>query len=189
MLSSRSLNGLRALLVATPVASAVAVAVLLLRVRSHGSVHAELFALSLLEVGAPVVPLALLPRASRRAGGGWVHSDRLGTAYGTIETLFILMQITITMLLGVLRSVDSDGDGIPDAEDPDGKWRFVGPLSLLAGGFAGAAVVSVLLLERVGGGAVVRGSDADRGCQPCLAMIGRTPSCGETESGAARARI
>lgn len=63
-----------------------------------------------------------------------------------------------------------------------------GPLSLLAGGFAGAAVVSVLLLERVGGGAVVRGSDADRGRQPCLAMIGRTPSCGETESGA-RARI
>ena len=89
----------------------------------------------------------------------------------------------------MLRSVDSDGDGIPDAEDPDGKWRFVGPLSLLAGGFAGAAVVSVLLLERVGGGAIVRGSDADRGCQPCLAMIGRTPSCGETESGAARARI
>jgi len=33
MLSSRSLNGLRALLVATPVASAVAVAVLLLRAR------------------------------------------------------------------------------------------------------------------------------------------------------------
>ena len=32
---------------------------------------------------------------------GWVPSDRLGTAYGTIETLFILMQITITMLLGV----------------------------------------------------------------------------------------
>jgi len=75
MLSSRSLNGLRALLVATPVASAVAVAVLLLRVRSHGSVHAELFALSLLEVGAPVVPLALLPRASRRAGGGFGGRD------------------------------------------------------------------------------------------------------------------
>jgi len=49
--------------------------VLLLQVRSHGSAHAELFVLSLLEVGAPVVPLALLPRVSRRASGGFGGRD------------------------------------------------------------------------------------------------------------------
>ena len=93
------------------------------------------FTLSLMECGAPIIPLALLPANNAYAPSPprsaaalppphaffppvftpCVHSHTpapprpciyrscLGTAYGTIEAMFILAQLTITLLVGVLR--------------------------------------------------------------------------------------
>ena len=73
----------------------------------------------------------------------------------------------------MLRSVDSDGDGIPDAEDPDGKWRFVGPLSLLAGGFAGAAVWAAI---RFGVARGIFSNEAGLGSAPIAHAAAQTNS-------------
>lgn len=172
--------GLRFLLVAVPVFSLGALALLTIASMSASSVPVTLFSMlmSLLEVGAPIIPLALLPRLSAEAAGAaadadvWPakdgglatsllpesagdrlegqesiagsrpqrrgqpppsqgSSDRLGAAYGTIETLFTLTQITLTMLLGMLRGVNS-------------PQSFAGPISLMTGGFTSAGIVSVL---------------------------------------------
>ena len=139
--------GLRSLLVAVPTLSLGALALLTIDATSPAgscSVPITLFGIlmSLLECGAPIIPLALLPRLSDEAESRPVprgsldaavasSSDQLGVAYGAIETLFTLTQITLTMLLGMLRGVN-------------GPQSFAGPISLMAGGFMSAGVVSVL---------------------------------------------
>jgi hypothetical protein len=181
--------GLRPLLVALPLLSLGALGLLALHAPGaagaagasgvRASLGAVVVAFSLLEVGAPIVALALLPRLAAEAGaadGRLAHAaddgsddgsdgsdersdggpdapdappsptassassassaattERLGTAYGTIETLFALVQIGITLLLGEARAAAGPAD-------------LAAPLSLMAGGFAAAAAVSALLV-------------------------------------------
>lgn len=47
--------------------------------------------LALPQIGAPILPLALLPTNAKSA---------LGTAYGAIEVMFVLSQLVITLLVG-----------------------------------------------------------------------------------------
>ena len=85
-----------------------------------------LFLISLLEVSAPVLPLALLPASVATARAG-----RAGSAYGVLESVFIGMQIGMIAVLGVLR------EGNPES--------FASSLAFTAGGFAAAAAVGLLL--------------------------------------------
>ena len=102
--------------------------------------RAGLLCMSILEVGAPIIPLALLSRvrevsSSRETvGDPGAGTRRLGTAYGTVESLFITAQVMIIMLLGVVRAHAGPGD-------------FVAPLSLMCGGFAAAAAMAYLLVS------------------------------------------
>ncbi len=81
---------------------------------------AAAFILSLMEVSAPVIPLALLP----------ANASSLGTAYGAIEVMFVVSQLTITLLVGVLRQ---------------SSHSFDGALGLMWGGFAAAFAVAMPL--------------------------------------------
>ena len=90
--------------------------------------RAELLIMSILEVGAPVIPLALLPVSKRGASA----RGRLGSAYGIIETLFIACQICIIMLLGVVRNGSKTTD-------------FHAPIAVMSCGFAAASTVSVTM--------------------------------------------
>ena len=57
-------------------------------------VRVALLVLSIAEIASPIVPLALVPAAA---------GDVLGAAYGTIEGMFALAQMSIALLLGVVR--------------------------------------------------------------------------------------
>ena len=101
----------------------------------------------MLEVGAPVVPLALLPRA----GGGGQH---LGWAYGLIEALFTCAQTVIILLIGALRSV-AKGEAAAGGESHLAKTArdFAGPSLLLKVCFCGAALIGLLQNRRNAAGA------------------------------------
>ena len=85
--------------------------------------RAELFILSVMEVSAPVVPLALLPLNV---------GSNLGLAYGTLDTIFHCTQIALTVLLGGVRM----------------SAGFGGALVLLCVGFATAALTALPLIGR-----------------------------------------
>ena len=86
-------------------------------------VYVSLFTLSLIEIVAPIIPLALVPTAA---------GDVLGAAYGTIEGMLSGAQVAIAILLGVVRH----------------GWGFTGALWLTTGGFFAAFVTSLPLMAR-----------------------------------------
>ena len=127
-------TGLHLLALVTPFISLAAITLFLFNASDmSGQLNlagrAELLTMSILELGAPVIPLALLPVSKRGASA----RGRLGSAYGIIETLFIACQICIIMLLGVVRNAGSE------ASD------FHAPIAVLSCGFAAASTVSVTM--------------------------------------------
>jgi hypothetical protein len=161
-------TGLRPMLPLAPLLALVAAAILLVEITKVHEINNDtaqrpgtlslptrgsLAALSLLELAIPIVPLALLP----------ANTHNLGTAYGGLEAIFILVQVwtrphtrppafcgprdhltfhslctlraqtTIAIVLGVLRAFSG----------------FTGALCLICSGFACAAALSIPLLSRV----------------------------------------
>lgn len=125
-------SGLRPLLIAAPIVSAAATMTLASTasadsIAGDGQVSvptaAATFTLSLMEIGAPVVPLAMLPANSQ------LH---LGSSYAIVEMLLVLFQIGSTLLFGVLRVADDGG--------------FEGALWLFGAGFGLALAVSIPLV-------------------------------------------
>lgn len=86
-------------------------------------IRAALLILSISEVVCPIVPLALVPAAA---------GDVLGAAYGTIDGMLGLAQMSIALLFGVLRSA----------------YGFQGALCLMAAGFCATVAVSLPLMAR-----------------------------------------
>ena len=136
-------TGMRPLLVALPLLGLAAATVLLVA-RGDGVLYAvhdyhhddpghehslglhvnmALFTLSLIEIVAPIIPLALVPAAA---------GDVLGSAYGTIEGMLSGAQVAIALLLGVVRH----------------GWGFMGALWLTSAGFLAAFVTSLPLMAR-----------------------------------------
>jgi len=81
------------------------------------TVRTALLLLSVVEVFAPVIPLALLP----------ANAKKLGAAYGAIEVIFITVQMATLFALGWARTVG----GYPAA------------LGLLVGGYASVVCVAL----------------------------------------------
>lgn len=79
-------------------------------------------AMSVMELVTPIIPLALLPSNTRK----------LGSAYGSIEAIYIGVQTSIALLLGFARTLAD----------------FPGALVLLLLGFSAALLISLPLLSR-----------------------------------------
>ena len=88
---------------------------------------AQLLTLSIMEISAPIIPLAMLP-----ANAG----ELLGAAYGAVEAMFIVFQMCIKLLLGFVRSASG----------------FSGALALMSGGFVAALLVSLPLIAQAAEG-------------------------------------
>lgn len=89
-------TGLKPMLLIAPVLTIAAFAVLLYNGGYGTLVREALFTLSVMTVAVPIVPLALLPSNARK--------PKLGAAYGTVEVMFITIQMAIVFLLGIART-------------------------------------------------------------------------------------
>ncbi|KAL1498458.1 hypothetical protein AB1Y20_013783 [Prymnesium parvum] len=83
----------------------------------------SLLMLSMLELTVPIVPLALLP----------VNTDKLGSAFGALEAIYVVVQMSITLLFGVVRTFA----------------EFPGVLGLMCGGFIISFILSIPLMFHV----------------------------------------
>lgn len=110
-------TGLKPMLSITPLLAIAATLTLQLMPGDGVDVRMAIFVLSVLEVLAPIIPLALLPANARK----------LGAAYGAIEVMFITIQMAIVCLLGVARTVSG----------------YSGALGLIIGGFASVMIISL----------------------------------------------
>mmetsp|Transcript_32021 Transcript_32021/g.83807 ORF Transcript_32021/g.83807 Transcript_32021/m.83807 type:complete len:396 (-) Transcript_32021:879-2066(-) len=112
-------TGLKPMLSLLPLLTIAAMLCLLFTSGSGVAVDAALLTISIIEVFAPIIPLALLPANARK----------LGAAYGAIEVMMITLQMMIVLLLGIVRT----------------ESGYTGAFLLLTGSCAAAVVVSLPL--------------------------------------------